>query len=99
MNHQISAYGLWSLVIINAVVFIGFAFSFYHRRPDVTASSRPEPSLQQEGMLIDPYPTFWITMPFVLFFATNGESLCTWPFLYGDYGNQQSESRQVCRED
>src|SRR5262249_30767058 len=37
---------------------------------DVMASPRPEPSLPQEGMLIDPYPTFWITMPFVLFFGT-----------------------------
>ena len=37
---------------------------------DVIASPRPEPSLPQEGMLIDPYPTFWITMPFVLFFGT-----------------------------
>ena len=37
---------------------------------EVIASPRPEPSLPQEGMLIDPYPTFWITMPFVLFFGT-----------------------------
>lgn len=26
--HQISAYGLWSLVILNSLVFIIFAFSF-----------------------------------------------------------------------
>lgn len=29
MNHEMSAYGLWSLVIINCLVFILFAFSFY----------------------------------------------------------------------
>lgn len=28
MNHDVSAYGLWSLVIINSLVFIIFAFSF-----------------------------------------------------------------------
>ena len=28
MNHEIPAYGLWSLVIINSLVFIIFAFSF-----------------------------------------------------------------------
>jgi protein-S-isoprenylcysteine O-methyltransferase Ste14 len=29
MNHEIPAYGLWSLVLINSFVFILFAFSFY----------------------------------------------------------------------
>ena len=29
MNHDVPAYGLWSLVIINAAVFIVFAFSFF----------------------------------------------------------------------
>ena len=29
MNHEMSAYGLWSLVILNSLVFILFAFSFY----------------------------------------------------------------------
>ena len=29
MNHEVSAYGLWSLVIINSLVFILFAFSFF----------------------------------------------------------------------
>jgi protein-S-isoprenylcysteine O-methyltransferase Ste14 len=29
MNHEIPAYGLWSLVIINSLVFILFAFSFF----------------------------------------------------------------------
>ena len=29
MNHDVPAYGLWSLVIINAAVFILFAFSFF----------------------------------------------------------------------
>jgi len=28
MNHAESAYGLWTLVIINSAVFIMFAFSF-----------------------------------------------------------------------
>lgn len=28
MNHDTSAYGLWSLVILNSLVFIIFAFSF-----------------------------------------------------------------------
>ncbi len=32
MNHGTPAYGLWSLVIINAAVFIIFAFSFTHPR-------------------------------------------------------------------
>jgi protein-S-isoprenylcysteine O-methyltransferase Ste14 len=32
MNHDTSAYGLWSLVIINTVVFVIFAFSFTHPR-------------------------------------------------------------------
>ena len=36
---------------------------------EMLASPRPEPLLPEEGMLIDPYPTFWITMPFVLFFG------------------------------
>src|SRR6516162_6842889 len=29
MNHEMSAYGLWSLVIMNSLVFILFAFSFF----------------------------------------------------------------------
>jgi protein-S-isoprenylcysteine O-methyltransferase Ste14 len=29
MNHNIPAYGLWSLVIINSAIFILFAFSFF----------------------------------------------------------------------
>jgi hypothetical protein len=29
MNHAASAYGLWSLVIINSGIFIMFAFSFF----------------------------------------------------------------------
>jgi protein-S-isoprenylcysteine O-methyltransferase Ste14 len=29
MDHEMSAYGLWSLVIINSLVFILFAFSFF----------------------------------------------------------------------
>ena len=29
MNHDVPAYGLWSLVIIYAAVFILFAFSFF----------------------------------------------------------------------
>ena len=29
MNHDIPAYGLWSLVIINSAIFILFAFSFF----------------------------------------------------------------------
>ena len=32
MNTDIPAYGLWSLVIINAAIFIIFAFSFYKPR-------------------------------------------------------------------
>ena len=32
MDHDFSAYGLWSLVIINAVIFIFFAFSFFRPR-------------------------------------------------------------------
>lgn len=32
MNHSMSAYGLWSLVIINTAVFVIFAFSFTHPR-------------------------------------------------------------------
>lgn len=32
MNHEISAYGLWPLVIINSAIFIIFAFSFTHPR-------------------------------------------------------------------
>lgn len=32
MNDQIPAYGLWSLVIINSVVFILFAYSFFKPR-------------------------------------------------------------------
>ena len=30
MHEETSAYGLWSLVIINSAIFIIFAFSFYH---------------------------------------------------------------------
>ncbi|MGD9878521.1 MAG: isoprenylcysteine carboxylmethyltransferase family protein [Reyranella sp.] len=29
MNHQASAYGLWTLVVLNSAVFILFAFSFF----------------------------------------------------------------------
>ena len=29
VNHTESAYGLWSLVIINSAIFIMFAFSFF----------------------------------------------------------------------
>ena len=29
MNHSESAYGLWSLVILNSAIFIMFAFSFF----------------------------------------------------------------------
>lgn len=32
MNHAMSAYGLWSLVVINSAIFIVFAFSFTHPR-------------------------------------------------------------------
>src|SRR5262245_43890378 len=32
MSHDAPAYGLWSLVVINSVVFILFAFSFTHPR-------------------------------------------------------------------
>lgn len=32
MNHDIPAYGLWSLVVINTAVFLIFAFSFTHPR-------------------------------------------------------------------
>lgn len=32
MNHEMSAYGLWSLVAINSAIFIIFAFSFFHPR-------------------------------------------------------------------
>ena len=28
MNHDVPAYGLWSLVVINTAVFLIFAFSF-----------------------------------------------------------------------
>jgi molybdopterin-containing oxidoreductase family membrane subunit len=37
---------------------------------EVLAVPRPAPSLPQGGMLITPYPTFWISFPFVLFFGT-----------------------------
>ena len=29
MNHDTSAYGLWSLVVLNSAIFIMFAFSFF----------------------------------------------------------------------
>ncbi len=32
MSHEMSAYGLWSLVLINSAIFIIFAFSFTHPR-------------------------------------------------------------------
>jgi len=32
MHSDIPAYGLWSLVVLNAAVFIIFAFSFTHPR-------------------------------------------------------------------
>jgi protein-S-isoprenylcysteine O-methyltransferase Ste14 len=32
MNHNMPAYGLWTLVIINSAIFIIFAFSFFHPR-------------------------------------------------------------------
>ncbi|MBY0497546.1 MAG: isoprenylcysteine carboxylmethyltransferase family protein [Cyanobacteria bacterium] len=32
MNHDIPAYGLWSLVIINSAIFLLFAFSFFKPR-------------------------------------------------------------------
>lgn len=36
---------------------------------EVVAAPRPVPSLPEQGMLITPYPTFWITLPFALFFG------------------------------
>jgi len=36
---------------------------------EVTAAPRAAPSLPEQAMLITPYPTFWITLPFVLFFG------------------------------
>lgn len=36
---------------------------------EAVAASRPAPSLPEQGMLITPYPTFWITLPFALFFG------------------------------
>ena len=36
---------------------------------EVKASNRPEPALPEVGMLITPYPTFWITFPFLLLFG------------------------------
>lgn len=32
MNHDMSSYGLWSLVVLNTAVFLLFAFSFTHPR-------------------------------------------------------------------
>jgi protein-S-isoprenylcysteine O-methyltransferase Ste14 len=32
MNHDMAAYGLWSLVVINSAIFILFAFSFFKPR-------------------------------------------------------------------
>jgi len=32
MNHEMSGYSLWPLVIINSAIFIVFAFSFTHPR-------------------------------------------------------------------
>lgn len=32
MNHDMSSYGLWSLVVVNTAVFLLFAFSFTHPR-------------------------------------------------------------------
>jgi hypothetical protein len=29
MTHDVQAYGLWSLVVINSAIFILFAFSFF----------------------------------------------------------------------
>jgi len=37
---------------------------------EVTAAPRPAPALPEQGMLITPYPTFWITLPFALFFGS-----------------------------
>jgi molybdopterin-containing oxidoreductase family membrane subunit len=37
---------------------------------EVTAVSLPAPALPEQGMLITPYPTFWITLPFALFFGS-----------------------------
>ena len=38
MNHDVPAYGLWSLVIINSAIFILFAFSFF--KPKTTRDWR-----------------------------------------------------------
>jgi hypothetical protein len=37
---------------------------------EVSSRPRPEPSLPGEGVLITPYPTFAISLPFALFFGT-----------------------------
>jgi molybdopterin-containing oxidoreductase family membrane subunit len=37
---------------------------------EVTAAPRAAPGLPEQGMLITPYPTFWITLPFALFFGS-----------------------------
>jgi len=37
---------------------------------EVTAAPRAAPSLPEQGMLITPNPTFWITLPFAVFFGS-----------------------------
>lgn len=36
---------------------------------EVVAVPRSAPTLPEQGMLITPYPTFWISLPFVVFFG------------------------------
>tara|TARA_S200002703_G_scaffold51449_1_gene44698 strand:+ start:11263 stop:11436 length:174 start_codon:yes stop_codon:yes gene_type:complete len=37
--HGESAYGLWTLVILNSAIFIFFAFSFTSRKPKLTGEA------------------------------------------------------------
>jgi hypothetical protein len=49
MNANMSDYGLWSLVLINSVVFILFAYSFFKPRPTPETPSCGFRVLRQNG--------------------------------------------------
>jgi hypothetical protein len=47
MNTEMPAYGLWSLVIVNSLVFILFAYSFF--KPQTTRDWRSFSALMSIG--------------------------------------------------
>lgn len=77
MNHNIPAYGLWSLVVINSAIFILFAFSFFKPKSGAWRVLYRE---QQEDTLATAGPYAHIRHPqYVAFMVIMFGFLVQWP--------------------